>query len=242
MPWRVTRIVSLKDRRVSVHAREEDARADVAAQLKMVLDFLANDMHLYAGVLRYPERFPGFMEDAAEALDKVGALLESGDTWGAYWAWRAFMAEWEKLPIPLWGQIGDVIVEGPGGPPPPSFIPRKMFRPPRTRRVLPPEEKKGVLEIMRDLIGTVIQSAVATIALEASLAGKEISHDQIEAAAQPILDQAISEVQTVEQAIEYIGQIMPLQQRLETELRRHFGLPEGGIEEWMRKHGPTESL
>jgi len=234
MPWRVTRIISLKNRNISVHAREEDARADVAAQLRMVLDFLANDMHLYAGVLRYPERFPGFMEDAAEALDKVGELLEKGDTWAAYWAWRAFMSEWEKLPVPLWGQIGDVIVEGPGGPPPPTYVPKRMLRY-RTRPVTV-EERKQIDEIMRDLIGTTVQSVEATIALEASLAGKEISHEEIAAAARPILDQALSEVQSVEQALEYIHQLMPLQQKLEAELRRHFGLPEGGIEEWMKRY------
>jgi hypothetical protein len=237
MPWRVTRVVSLKDQRVSVHAREEDAKADVAAQLRMVLDFLANDMHLYAGVLRYPERFPGFMEDAAETLDLVYGLLDRGEVWPAYDAWQIFMKRWERLPVPLWGQVGTVIVERPGaGEAPPPAIQRRMRRY-RTRPVTL-EERKEIDAIMRDLITSVVRGAEATIALEASLAGKEIPADQIAAAAQPIMDEALSEVQTVEQAIGYISQITPLQQRLETELRRHFGLPEGGIEGWMKQFSP----
>jgi len=241
MPWRVTRVVSLKDQRVSIHAREEDARRDVAAQLKMVADFLANDMHLYAGVLRYPERFPGFMEDAAETLDVVYGLLERDDVWPAYEAWQAFMKRWERLPVPLWGQVGTVIVERPGaGEPPPPAIQRRMRRY-RTRPITV-EERKEIDALMRDLITSTVRGAEATIALEATLANREISHEEIAAAARPILERALSEVQSVEQALEYISRLVPLQQELEAELRRHFGLPEGGIEGWMRTHGPPESL
>src|ERR1041385_5368055 len=115
MPWRVVRVMDFTSFSASVHAKEEDAKLDVGRHLGALLEQLRVDLPRYATVWNYPRVFPGFVEDATEVVEVAGSLLAADDVWGAYDVWHEFMNKWDgPLSIPLWAQIGTVVVEGPG--------------------------------------------------------------------------------------------------------------------------------
>jgi hypothetical protein len=91
------------------------AKLDTGGQLAALITRLQEDLPKYANNWGYPESYPGFVEDAAQMIETVGALLQEEQVWGAYDEYHRFMNRWENvLHLPLWAQVGTVIVEGPG--------------------------------------------------------------------------------------------------------------------------------
>lgn len=115
MPWRVCRVLDFKKHCTSIHGTEEMAKLDTGGQLAALITILQEDLPKYANNWGYPKFYPGFVEDAAQMIETVGALLQEEQVWEAYDEYHRFMNRWENvLHLPLWAQVGTVIVEGPG--------------------------------------------------------------------------------------------------------------------------------
>jgi len=127
MSWRVCRILDFKKDCTSIHAKEELAKMETAAQLAALGSKFHQELPNYRRNLGYDRAFPGFTDDAAQMLETMGRLLEDGEVWGAYDEWHRFMNRWDdQLPTPLWVLIGTVIVEGKGPTVESSYHPSKL--------------------------------------------------------------------------------------------------------------------
>lgn len=115
MSWRVCRVLDFEKHCTSIHSTEDVAKVETGGQLAALITRLQQDLPKYAGVWNYPKTYPGFVEDAAQMIETTGALLQEEEIWGAYDEWHRFMNRWEgTLHLPLWAQIGTIIVDGPG--------------------------------------------------------------------------------------------------------------------------------
>lgn len=130
MSWRVCRILDFEKNCTSIHAIEEIAKMETAAQLAALASRLHADLPKYAGVWHYQRVFPGFVEDLEQMLETLGRHLEDQEVWGAYDEWHRFMNRWDqRLPTPLWAQVGTVIVDGPGPTVKSSYHPSESLDP-----------------------------------------------------------------------------------------------------------------
>lgn len=115
MPWRVCRVLDFEKHCTSIHSTEDIAKIETGRQLAALITKLQKDLPGYFGYRHYPKYYPGFVEDAAQMIETAGALLQEQEVWGAYDEWHRFMNRWERvLHLPLWVEIGTVIVDGPG--------------------------------------------------------------------------------------------------------------------------------
>lgn len=115
MAWRVCRVLDFEKHCTSIHSTEDVAKVETAGQLAALITRLEQDLPKYAGVWNYPRVFPGFVEDLEQMIQAVGGLLQENMVWEAYDEWHRFMNRWDQvLAVPLWVQVGTVIVDGPG--------------------------------------------------------------------------------------------------------------------------------
>jgi hypothetical protein len=122
MAWRVCRVLDFEKHCTSIHSSEDIAKIETGRQLAALITKLQEDLPGYFGYRHYPKYYPGFVEDAAQMIETAaqmietaGYLLQEEEVWGAYDEWHRFMNRWEGvLHLPLWVEIGTVIVDGPG--------------------------------------------------------------------------------------------------------------------------------
>lgn len=162
MSWRICRILDFQKSCSSVHAQEEIAKIETAGALAAMASRFHSDLPKYAGVWGYPKNHPGFVEGLELMLESVGLLLEDQEVWAAYDEWHTFMNQWEGvLPLPLWAQVGTVIVDGPGPTVEPASRPSKGLEP-ASQKDLAWEVMKS-LNLMWKTIAREIHEALHTV-------------------------------------------------------------------------------
>lgn len=146
MSWRVCRILDMEKHCTSVHSQEEMAKVETGSQLAALITKLQEDLPKYAGRWHYPRDYPGFVEDVTQTIDTVGALLQEENVWLAYDEWQHFMNRWEGvLHLPLWAQVGTIVVDGPGPTVEPDFRPMliEKKRPRPITQPIPSQSETG---------------------------------------------------------------------------------------------------
>jgi hypothetical protein len=93
---------------VSAYGREEDARLRVETALR---HHILPSLETLASALG--PRHQAFVEAVGARAAEIRSLLDAGATWVAAVRWRNFMEEWEEYnpQVPLWIEVGDVIVD-----------------------------------------------------------------------------------------------------------------------------------
>jgi hypothetical protein len=143
MSWRVCRVLDFQKNCTSIHGTEEMAKLDTGGHLAALITRLEENLPKYAGVWNYARVFPGFVEDLAQMINTVGPLLQEEQIWGAYDEWHRFMNRWEGiLHVPIWAQVGTVIVEGPGPTVESIFQPMRVTEKLAKKKLYHPEMHK----------------------------------------------------------------------------------------------------
>lgn len=137
MSWRICRVLDFKKSCTSVHGTEEVAKIETGRQLAALITKLQEDLPQYYGYRHYPKYYPGFVEDVAQMVETVGSLLQEEEIWGAYDEWHRFMNRWDKvLHLPLWADVGTVIVDGPGPTVESIYHPMEIKKHPQMNKIM----------------------------------------------------------------------------------------------------------
>lgn len=229
MPWRVVRVMDFTSFSASVHAKEEDAKIDVGRHLGALLEQLRVDLPRYATVWGYPKAFPGFVEDAEEVVEVGGSLLATGDVWGAYDVWHEFMNKWDgPLSIPLWAQIGTVVVEGPGPTVHAAWVPdsmRNRFTKPLVAQRPSKIAREEFLEGLAQAVSQTVDLVVEKVAHDIEAGGGRADRVQLQREAMAVMVAFIERLKQPGKPFDVSEILGELAAELGVGLRGRFGLP-----------------
>jgi len=229
MPWRVVRVMDFTSFSASVHAKEEHAKLDVGRHLGALLEQLRVDLPKYATIWHYPRVFPGFVEDATEVVEVAGSLLVTDDVWGAYDVWHEFMNKWDgPLSIPLWAQIGTVVVEGPGPTVRAAWVPDTMknrFTKPLVAQRPSKVPREEFLEGMAQAVTQTIDLVVDKVAQDIEAGGGRADRAQLHREAATVMVHFLERLKQPGLPFDVSQILGELASELGVGLRGRFGFP-----------------
>lgn len=195
MPWRVCRVLDFRKHCTSVHSNEEIAKIETANQLLSLVNNLEAEIPRYLTYRGYEKNHPGFVADLREMIAAVRRRIEDGDVWGAYDDWHRFLQYWDRLlQMPIWVDVGTVVVDGPGPTVTPEYDPKYLEK---SLRYHPKKEavsettfdmEKAAHEFVRDVL-KLVQSSEAGQGLDPELVVQEIRKAMNEIDFNPVREQ-----------------------------------------------------